>query len=163
MPIKKRALNDKPPVEIKFYWQDDQVTLGYYPGRMTDAWRNTIRQRTLRQSLASILSHWDVEGDDGQAYQPPPLSNVAHWQSVIDQADATIEQDLPLLPEGPHREALQNKYHVSRNRLPEARYADARTAAWERLLAEIGDDEFIIACINAISDDFLGDRPASRP
>lgn len=163
MAIKKRALNDKPPVEIKFYWHDDQVTLAYYPGRMTDAWRNTIRQRTLRQSLASILATWDVEGDDGQPYQPPPLSNVAHWQSVIGQADATIEQDLPLLSEGPDRDSLLAKYQASRNRAPEARYVDARTAAWEALLAEIGDDDFIIACINAISDDFLGERPASRP
>jgi hypothetical protein len=163
MPLRVSKLNDRPPATIRFYWQDEPVELRYFPHRLTNVWRRELSNQPIRSSLAQVLAGWDVEGDDGQPFQPPALSDREHWRGVLADADRTIAEELPTLPEGEARDALQQRYEDSRNRSEEARIRDAYVAAWERLLDEIGDLEFLIACLNGIADDFLGVKPPAAP
>lgn len=163
MGVRVRKLNDaQPPATIRFYWKDEPVELRYLPGQLTNAWRRQIGSRPVRQSLALILAGWDVEGDDGQPFQPPSASNTDHWRGVLAQADRDIDEGLLELPEGPEREQIAATYATSASRPEEVRIRDAYVAAWEKHLDEIGDTEFLIACLNGVADDFLGGAPSKK-
>lgn len=131
------------------------VAVTYRIGAISPHWFEGLGSTSVRDMLAPILVHWDVLDDADQPLVPLPKSDPSYTEAVIAQREKLELTQRALEAKDDSVDialSTKDKAEIAKRPVTEFEYAEAYTAAWRVLMADL-PQAFLAVLLDAIMED----------